>query len=502
MSARKIRKLTNACVCIGTATAILISPMLQAEDINYTKADKVNNTYFVKELSSIEEDYNINFKNEELYKAIAEVIGSDFTIGDLRNIKSLTLNNLTNNDLSDLKYLINLESLTISSSTLNASDLVYNQKLTSLNVISSTIKNSTDLPNTIRRLQLANVDVIDDILFIPYNTTDLRISGSYFSNLRLKNPSNLTTFSYESFSILDFNELETCENLISLNLRYCPNIKNSVILPTLPNLRFLYLDDYAAIWLSKETLSSLTSIDPNTKEEILSQIIELDNLAESLVPYDMSDEEKVRNITLNVANTMQYDYSVNDSTTQAEERSQEYNKLPISYALEGYGVCINYACLFQALANRVGLDSYQDISENHTWNMVELDDVYHAFDSTNIDGDQAVLKDEYNEPLLSLTEDYQYYFDNNQEDYLYYYDFNPETVIDNSHNSLIREPKTISEYNIGYVSDTTPQAVADKLEIQVTTLKKLLPLVPVTVILNIVLLIIEKKQKKRRFVKK
>lgn len=502
MRARKLRKFTNACVCIGAVTTILASPYFHKEAINYTEADLTNNPIYIEEIQTIEDNYNINFTNEELYNAIKETIGTEITIGSLREITSLSLSNLTNTDLTDLKYLINLESLTIDGFPLDCNYLKYNHNLKTLKILNSNSCNLTYLPNSITKLQCINGSIADGTLFVPYNTTDLRIAGTIFSNMKLKNPKNLTIFSFDSFSILDLNEIKECENLLTCNISYSPNIRNANVLATLPNLKILYLDDYASIWLDKDTLNSLTSLDETTKTTLLSQIKILDKIAASLVPFEMSDEDKVRGITLNVASRIEYDYSVQELEDVAEQISSEYNKYPITYALDGNGVCINYACLFTALANRVGLDNYQDISPGHTWNMVKIDGEYSAFDITNIDGEYAILRDINNQPFKNENQTYQYYFDFHEEDKLYYYDFNPDTAIGNNHKGQVVELTEVSEYNIGYVKNNVPVSANEKIEIYLNTMRKLMPLVPPMVLLNIILLVIEKRQEKKKVLQK
>ena len=279
MKARTLRKITNTVVCIGAATTILISPYFHKEAVNYTEADKTNNAIYLEEIRTIEEDYNVNFKNEEVYNAIKESIGTDITIANLREITSLSLSNLTNFDLSDLKYLINLESLTIDGFPLDCNYLKYNHNLKTLNILNSNASNLTEIPNSVTKFHYINGNVADGKLFVPYNTTDLRINGVIFSSLTLKNPKNLTIFNYDSFSILDLNEIKDCENLLTCNISYSPNIRNANVLASLPNLKILYLDDYASIWLDKYTLNDLTCIDETTKTTLLSQIKTLEPIS-------------------------------------------------------------------------------------------------------------------------------------------------------------------------------------------------------------------------------
>ena len=428
MRARHLRKLTNTGVALIATTPIPIPPYINKKVIPYTQTDITNNVVFVSELRKIEENYQIKFKNKELYEILKKQLGENFTINDLRKVRELTIDSLSNPDLSDLKYLINLKKLTImNTSTINLGDLKYNINLNSLILYASKENNTNELQNNIDYLELIATEITDNDLFIPYNTTSLRIYGTLFDSFNIKNPSNLNFFSYNSFSILDLNCLSNCTNLFNVNISVSPNIKNSHILASLPHLTVLKLDDYAPIWLDKETLNSLNCLDEETKTSLLLEIDELDKIASSIISKSASDTEKIRAITLNISNRLEYDLNANGTEEEAINLAIGYNMTPIVDALKGKGVCINYACLFTALANRLGLDNYQDISTNHTWNLVKTNGAYKGYDITNIDLPYAVLESN-NEIYFNLESDYTTFFNTNQEEQLYFYGFNPEEI--------------------------------------------------------------------------
>lgn len=498
MKAKTLKKIANTGVALVASATIVISPYLQKQEIPYTDSDLTNLPIYLEELEEIKNDYEFNFKNEELYQIISQTLGPNFTVGDLRNIKTLTLDSLSNPDLSDLKYLVNLNELTIKNSTIDLADLKYNQKLESLNIHFSSISNSSELPNSIHYLELVAINVLDNNLYIPYNTIALRMFTTFFTSFTLKNPTSLIQFEYDGYSILDLNDLSECCNLMNLFITKSPNIKNAQVLSKLPSLVMLELDDFAPIWLDKTTLYQLDCLDKEQKETLLSQIKKLDKIAKSLVPYEMPAEDKVKSISLNVASRLEYDLSVSDGTELSEELATMYNTNPITCALTGKGVCMNYACLFTALANRVGLDNYQDFSLDHTWNLVKIDDEYTGFDITNLDKEYAVLRNENNEPYANPNQSYTYYFKFNEQDSLYYFNFNPDQMNKSDYTGLIEEPTPSPEYNIGYVSSTFARTKAENLEIRKTLAQKMLPLIPIQLINNIILTIIDKKQSKRK----
>lgn len=495
-------KIGSKCICTGVVLSILLSPQLTKAEVNYTEADLVNNPIYLEELTKIEEDYTINFQNKELYKIIENQLGKKITVKDLRDIKTLEINKLSDTNLNDLKYLINLESLTILENEINLSDLKYNKNLKTLALMGCTLTNTKDLPNSIEKIEYTLSDIKDKTLTVPFNTYQLAINDTLFSNIHLKNPTNLTYLSFTGYSILDLEVFKECSNLLKCEFKYCPNIKNGNILTTLQNLEMLVLDDYTSIWLDTESLRNLNCIDENNKEDILKKSKELDKIAHSLVPFEMSEEDKVRSIVLNIASRLEYDTSALDDSELAKSLSNEYNRLPITYALQGEGVCINYACLFTALANRVGLTNYQNFSETHTWNIIKENDEYNAYDVTNMDSKEALLKDNSSTPIIDEDHTYQYYFDINNEECLYYYDFEPSKINNTTFRSVIYSPTELENTDIGYVEDLTIKSPLQKIDIRINMAKKLLPLIPVAFVMEVLDIILAKKKKKTKVLRK
>lgn len=503
---KKFRKFSTNCVCLSLTAAVIISPYLKKEPINYTAADKTNNPCYLEEIKKLSTQEDITFHNQELYNLITQTIGTQPIVKDLHNIKELTIDSLSDTNLIDLKYLPNLEKLHIKNMSLDLSYLNYNSKLKDLIIWNSQVTNTSELPNSITKLELYLTDILDNILYIPYNVTALRINNTFFSNLYLKNPSNLTVLSYESFSILDLSNLEQCDNLINIHLTYSPNIKNPQVLRNLPKLTVLVLDEYAPIWLDTDTLNSLDSISKQDKEKLLNISKELDNITSSIISSDMTDEEKVKQITLYTSDLIEYDLYTLSNNKDSQSILNTYNLFPLTFALKGDGVCINYASLFQALLNRANVNSYQDISPGHTWNQVSLNNQeYTSYDIANIDRQQAIIKGPNNEPKTDYDNSYLTYFENNQEQQLYLYNFDPDNIQDeqNLYEETIKQPILLpEEINIGYVNNSYPKSEIEKLEIRYNTLKKLSPIIPITIIYNIIGKIIEKHKEKRKVLHK
>ncbi len=268
-----------------------------------------------------------------------------------------------------------------------------------------------------------------------------------FTNIKPKNPDNLRIFNLESReSKVDISFLAKCHGLFRVAIKSCPNIKGAKALEHLPKLCELELDDYAPIWLTGDVINNLKTYeaDTNIKEEAE----QLDRLADLLVPdKSISEEEKVIIISNYLINNLRYSKDIIDETEKFDEVSEALNNYPIKYALDlndSYDeVCINYASLFQALANRVGINSTQLMSVNHTWNLVNGNYI----DITSLDDSKFYLEGDdkaYSlEELLLMGEDipeYVYYaVDYEDPAYQEIYHFQEQFDVDE---------------NIGYVKST------------------------------------------------
>lgn len=457
-----LKKSIGAAAIAATMTiSLLATPkIVLAKQTGATLSDIASYCSFEHELHEISTERNIVFHNSELYNILNKNANGNITLEYLHSITNLIFAQpLSNNDLSDLKYLPNLKSIEIQGMNIDCHDLMYNQKLTSFNAVDCNIKNTQDLPNTIRNLYIQNSLVTDNVVYVPYNTTDLELDFSTFTKVKVKNPLNLHSICFKGYSLFDLEDIKDCLNLKDLELTKCPNIKNSHYITTFNSLKNLKLDDYSCIWLSKNTLANST-LDTDTKTHLKSLMDELDNIAFTIVNSDMSEEDKLNAIILYVADKIDYDKRVSNEETGHEALTRDYNDKPIYFALNSSrGICVNYACLFTALANRLGIDNYQPSSITHTWNMVKLNDdtTYNAYDIGGLDG-LAILRDSNNEMITTNTMTSEYLINNITND-LYYYSFNLDSADSTSYETDIR-PININNIieNIGYLSSKSFEA--------------------------------------------
>ena len=181
----------------------------------------------------------------------------------------------------------------------------------------------------------------------------------------------------------------------------------------------------------------------------------------------------------------------------------EYNLKPVTYALQNDdAICINYACLFAALANRLDLDSYQMFSLDHTWNIVKEESEYKGYDLTFLesgpivklnDGKLGIVSDSKSEDLIN----------EGKGNHLYFYEFNIDEFISDAH-LADATPKEIEDtiINIGYINENSLVKLIEKNEVRLyratTFLKSYLCLLLLTIGINI---ISQNKKTEKRLIK-
>ena len=450
------------------------------EIIPYTQEDVVQNIKFEKKFYSILEETNIEFSNKELEAIIKEQIDGDITKEKLAEIKELEIfNTLSNSDLSDLKYLPNLMSLHIYNNSINLENIKYNQNLMVVTFTNCTIANTQCLPNAIETIFVDDCTITDTEVIIPYYATEVYFKKSIANNIRLKNPSILETLFITSDVMLDMNNLKECSNLKKLTIYMSSNIKNAQVLKELPLLQEVHFDEYASIWLDLETLNILPM--PQEDKILLGDLInKLDSLASSLITDpNMSENKKINRIILYILEKIDYDYEAveaaelnnkdeesenieSESNELSEEdelanRVTEYNCYPITKFLEGdLGVCIDYSSVYQALCNRVGLDTYQLFNDVHVWNATKINGEYKGFDLTYLELGPIIRVENISQLVMLKNTSIESMFQKGKESMLCYYEFDLDKIIDDNHIAEY-SPQEIKDYilNIGYINENS-----------------------------------------------
>lgn len=460
---------TIATFAVVTALSVGISSFASNQNttpIPFTQDDITANVTFSRELQQIMEQEEITFQNEELKAIIEEEIGGPITKESLSNVNILTITKrLNNNDLSELKYLPHLNSILIYDNKVDIKDLQYNQDLYSIIINSCEITNLSSLPNSTELITLKNSKCFDNEVTLPYYTKELESIGTIINNIRFKNPAYLEKLDIYTDVVLDMNNLKDCTNLKEISLQRVSNIRNAHILKTLPNLETITLDEYASIWLDLDTLNSLPISQP-TKEYLTNQITTLDNLATTIIPpnQELTPEQKTKEIVLYLLDKFEYDHSSVENYEIDSSGVVVYNDNPISTIIEQkQGVCINYACLFTALANRVGIENFQLYNDVHTWNSVKSENGYRGYDLSYLEYGAIVEVQDISTLVMIKDITAQDLIRENKEDKLCFYEFDIEKIIDDNHIADYT-PQQLKEtlLNIGYINDNSLTRIIEK----------------------------------------
>ena len=186
---------------------------------------------------------------------------------------------------------------------------------------------------------------------------------------------------FESY-VSDLSALpEVCPNLRILALTRCTNITNFDFVYRLGNLKSFFINR-EALGVTDELISYLDSkgIEHNLTHELVEVDRRVQEIADSIVNENMTDQEKVDAILDYVIKNVEYDSRVHDD----KAISLFYNKRPLSEALNGRGCCANIATLTNALCQKTGVTSYLVSNINHGWNLIKIEGNYWYIDPTNL----------------------------------------------------------------------------------------------------------------------
>lgn len=421
------------------------------EVIPYTSDDYKKNEEFESELEIIESE-DIKFNNAEIENLLKVLTGKNIlTREDLSKIEVLEIENeLSNQDFSDLKYLKNLSTLSIKNNNIDLLDIQYNINLYNLNIVECKITNSYGIPNSVNNLILVNSSCNDDCFITPYDMKDFSLRNTILNNLTIKNPKGLEFITINTPSYFDLNTISECTNLQDISISRSPNIINPNVLIKFNN-KNIVLDDYASIWLNIDLFNDLNLRNNVDNNRIKTEIEKLDKISSSLFEETDDEETKLQKITLYVINQIDYD--------ETKTLDDNYNKYPMYFALNSNeGICINYSCLWQSLANRGNIKSYQLYNDNHVWNCIN--DEY-IIDPTFID--QAAIIEAVVDGQLQLVNvidaKSQDFIESNNANILYYYELDLDNIKDTIHDPINLKVELEDEYNkllnIGYINPNT-----------------------------------------------
>lgn len=336
---------TFAILIIICAISLFIYKSINSIDKNIKKDDTTAKDI---DKSTINEDGTINFIDFNLEMSIKKSLNITdknykLSISDAEKVVELNLENSNIENISGINFFKNLKSLNLMKNKIK--DISDIEKLTSL-----------------ERLYLSD-NVISDISPISNlkKLNTLNIAYNEITDISpIKDLDNIDYPFINGNPIVNFNILYNKIDLMSINFAKSLNLSNSdsYIVLEKENKRKLYKNNQIAIDKMKEWVN--------------------ENINEN-----MSDLEKEYKIINHILDRLEYAYDGN--------RAIE----PDVYGtyINGNTVCFGYALIFQYLANFSGLENYtvrtnlseEEISsgvENHTWNIVKIDNKYYQVDLT------------------------------------------------------------------------------------------------------------------------
>lgn len=268
-----------------------------------------------------------------------------------KNLQELTLifdkDNVDTTCLKDIKKLEKLKCVIIKSST---DDIIFDS-----NSFSFLINDK------ISRLTLDGVCIDDDFLEEFINLKYLSISENFFN----------TCIDFSKFSkleVLDLGNNQPYNIAMFLNNDSCKHIFYD------KNIKVLYNSDEEFDLKEICTNFKLSVSDFGNKS--------------------LSDRAKLDLVLTQVLNYLDYDPDLDEIEEQGKKafHNRYYKEGKLYGALEfpednyGKAICGNYAALFTALANRIGLEAYYITGVGHAFNLVKIDGEYYYTDPTWLDG--------------------------------------------------------------------------------------------------------------------
>jgi len=175
----------------------------------------------------------------------------------------------------------------------------------------------------------------------------------------------------KSLFVTDLSQLpEVAPGITYLDIRVSPKINNYDFVYDLPNLKWFYATNNTGI--TQELLDYLieNEIETDLTQKDVENNIRIQEIVNEITTPEMSDQEKLQAITLYVIRNVRYDESL----------AIESNNRPLDTALEGTGVCTSFSYFVTALGQEAGLTVYDVRSDNHRWNLVEMNGKFFYID--------------------------------------------------------------------------------------------------------------------------
>ena len=330
---------------------------------------------------NLEQLNNSNIEIVELYNSSVDASNIDC------DIEILVMHNTDIENAGALANLNKLQDLEINFS--NVKDISFlgdMKKLKTLSLINNNIDDYSVLSDLKLDELILSCTQVNDWDFIRELKTvkSLNIAFTNFSDMSLLTNLNKLENLDLSYTLIDnICGLENLDKLDSLNLSACYMLDDYSYLANINQAVSVKLDNMEMKYDNYTYFNSPTTISDDL--EVKSDVIEFyDSLG---ITEDLSDEEKVRLITIAVLDRVSY---ISDLTL---ESSDYCNDNELRSALDGEGLCSSYTALTSELLNLAGVENYEitgtaiesEPDYLHKWNVVKIDGEWYGLDLTFLD---------------------------------------------------------------------------------------------------------------------
>ena len=223
-------------------------------------------------------------------------------------------------------------------------------------------------------------DLVDDMSFTDENYKMLYLNYSDITDDDLdKIPSYIEELSfYDCYFIKDLSRLpEICPNLKYLYISNCPCITNFDFVYKFNSLESFKIHDEAFITGDLALYLDSKGIRHNIGDKELEMAHKVDKIASNLFTDGMSDEEKIKAVSMYIMDNYEYDELFTDVSNMSPLETMLYKKR---------AVCAGYAYFATVLLRKGNVDAYQVMNNKHMWNLIKEDDKYYYLDTTFVDG--------------------------------------------------------------------------------------------------------------------
>ena len=364
--------------------------------------DNTEANFFSQNIVNV--DGTVNIPNDylgDIRRLCGKNENESVTLNDLLKIDHLYLRVFSDSDLSWLQYCTNITSLEINLGIDDPSSLIWIKELSnleSLNIFSFPSSAEGDLPDfsmkhfsfmkdmpSLRNLNISYFNIEPGVV---ESFTQLRNLTLLFLHECDIDYSRLTFLDSLNFNAEPYTAVISCDSN-----DYNTLIRNGV------NVTFSSEGDLNKFVTANKRLDEIVNslgLDDNA-----SDISKLNEVIICLL--DMGDySEKLSKLLDEHENDSAYDSVIREMTTSFYKDGL----LTAFFSEDGF-ICGTFSGAFDALANRLGLDSIIAYSDTHAWNLVRVNGEYYYVDVTALDGTTFVkVVNEYDEDGRVISSSY------------------------------------------------------------------------------------------------